>query len=328
MPSAAADVADLEARIGHGEVARFAATLRALGCADGEPLGVAVSGGPDSCALLLLAAASRPGLVTAATVDHGLRPEAIEEGRAVAALCKRLSIPHTILPVTVDRAGGGLQASARTSRYAALAGWCTGGWLLVGHQRDDVAEAMLMRLGRGAGVRGLARMAERSRIGAGRVELLRPLLDWSRAELLGVCVRGGVAPADDPSNHDMRFDRARARALLARTPWLPGEQLARSARNLAEADAALEYFACQAWAERADETTGLDTIVVDAGDLPHDTRRRFAERIIAALTGQQSSREGLETFLALLADSRPATLAGVKAEPGPPWRFTLAPPRR
>ena len=99
-------------------VLRFRRDLEALAGAAG-PLAVAVSGGPDSLALLLLARAAFPGDVRAATVDHGLRPESGAEAAAVARLCAELGVPHSILPARVERAGEGLQSAARDARYAA-----------------------------------------------------------------------------------------------------------------------------------------------------------------------------------------------------------------
>src|SRR6187551_1856271 len=104
-------------------IARFAAELDDLVEPD-ERLGVAVSGGPDSVALLLLAAATRPGSVEAATVDHRLRPESAAEARFVANLCKQLGVPHATLAVDVSP-GASVQARARHARYRALTDWAT-----------------------------------------------------------------------------------------------------------------------------------------------------------------------------------------------------------
>ena len=325
MPGAA-DAEHLAGLIGPAPLARFEACLSALGCGADDALGLAVSGGSDSSALLLLVAAARPGRVFAATVDHGLRSESAAEAAGVAGLCARLGVPHATLRVTVEPQRGGLQAAAREVRYDALNGWCPAPWLLTAHQRDDVAESLLMRIARGSGVRGLARMAEHVRLRAG-LAMLRPLLDWSRAELLGICAAAGVDPADDPSNQDPRFDRTRARQLLARTAWLEPERLARAAANLADADAALDYYFELAWSERI-ATDEPDLLAIDAEKLPHDTRRRIAARAIEWIGGLEPPREGLETFLARLGTGDHATLAGVHAHPGPPWRFTPAPPRR
>ena len=132
--------------------ARFAADLAALWAGKGK-LGLAVSGGPDSLALLLLARAALPGRVEAATVDHGLRPESADEAVMVAAVCARLGVPHRTL--AVDVAQGNIQAQARAARYAALAVWMGEQGieaLATAHHADDQAETLLLRLNRGSGV--------------------------------------------------------------------------------------------------------------------------------------------------------------------------------
>jgi len=121
-----------------------------------------VSGGPDSLALLLLAAAARPGLVEAATVDHALRPESRVEAEAVAAVCERLGVPHSILTAEwKEKPETAIQDRARKVRYSLLSQWAIDQKLpalVTGHHLDDQAETLLMRLLRGAGVKGLAGM--------------------------------------------------------------------------------------------------------------------------------------------------------------------------
>src|SRR5215218_7239909 len=103
---------------GGEQVARFVTDLATL-ISEHEPIGLAVSGGPDSLALLLLAAAARPGRVEAATVDHGLRPESRQESDFVRGICERLGVRHASLTVKVQ-SGASLQAQARAARYHAL----------------------------------------------------------------------------------------------------------------------------------------------------------------------------------------------------------------
>jgi tRNA(Ile)-lysidine synthase len=143
---------------------------------------VAVSGGPDSLALLLLAHAAMPGLVEAATVDHGLRSESADEAAFVAEICGKLGVPHATLKVTVG--AGNLQAEARAARYAALAGWMAErglAALATAHHADDQAETLILRLNRGSGVAGLAGVRARGLVPGTRLPLLRPLLGWRRA---------------------------------------------------------------------------------------------------------------------------------------------------
>src|SRR5438874_556636 len=165
---------------------RFARDLDAL-IAPGARIGVAVSGGPDSLALLLLAASARPGQIEAASVDHALREGSRAEAEMVASACTGLGVSHAILtaewgekPITA------LQERAREERYRLLAEWTKGRGLdaiATAHHLDDQVETLLMRLSRGAGVRGLAGMRAAAVVPHSDVPLLRPLLGWRHAEL-------------------------------------------------------------------------------------------------------------------------------------------------
>lgn len=300
---------------------------------DDRPIGIAVSGGGDSVALLVLAAAAYPGRVSAATVDHGLRPESGSEADAVAALCARLGLAHAILTPAAPIDGGNIQEKAREARYAVLAGWTDAhgiGWLLTAHSRDDAAETLLMRAARGSGISGLALMPHNRPIPLAiesPARLIRPLLGWSRSELRAIAEGAGAPIADDPTNADPKYDRSRLRALIAASPDLPAERLAQAARNLREAEDALAWLADEAWTTRCRTEDGAVLLEVDG--LPRETRRRLAARAIRALLQAAGgwSGDGLDGLVARLESGRAATLAGVSARPGPPWRFTPAPPR-
>ncbi|WP_114967069.1 tRNA lysidine(34) synthetase TilS, partial [Alkalilacustris brevis] len=185
---------------------------------DAPGLGVAVSGGGDSVALLLLVAdwaAARGVRLRAVTVDHGLREGAAQEAEAVARLCAELGIGHDILRWQGWDGQGNLQDAARRARQGLIAGWARDHGLAavaLGHTRDDQAETVLMRLARGAGVDGLSGMAP-LRLAVG-LAWLRPLLDVGRAELRALLRARGVPWAEDPSNEDARFQRVRARRAL------------------------------------------------------------------------------------------------------------------
>ena len=226
-----------------GLTARFATDVDLL-VAPGSTLGVAVSGGPDSLALLLLAAAARPGLIDAATVDHALRAESRAEAEMVADLCERIGVPHAILTVawpTPPRSN--LQARAREGRYQLLGDWALRRGLTdvaTAHHLDDQAETLLMRLARGAGVGGLGATRRRRPLVKG-VRLVRPLLGWRKAELAALVATAGIKPVDDPANRDPRHDRVRMREWLKRADWADPERLAASATWLNEADEALDW---------------------------------------------------------------------------------------
>ena len=299
---------------------RFAAALAALAVPDTTALGVAVSGGPDSLALLLLAAQARPGQVLAATVDHGLRPEAAHEAEHVAAICRNLGVPHEVLIVHVE---GSVQAGARAARYQALGGWCFRaglGWLATAHHVDDQAETLLMRAARGSGVAGLAGV-RRSRVFRPDVRLVRPLLDWRKSELEAIVDAADLKPVLDRSNEDPAYDRTAARALLRQTPWLQPERLAQSAANLADAEAALDWATDRA----ADEYVHGDSL--DPSCLPDEIVRRLMVRLFEHF-GESPRGPELARLIARLRAGDPGTLGRVKVTPGPRWTFAPAPPRR
>jgi tRNA(Ile)-lysidine synthase len=319
-------------------VARFRADCEKLTGRPPEKLGVAVSGGPDSLALLLLAAAAYPGRVEAATVDHGLRAESAEEAEYVAGVCAALGVSHWILKTDWEEPPtANVQAAAREARYRELLYWANEGDLhhvATAHHLDDQAETLLMRLARGAGVPGLSAIRPRVEMedDGDIVSFVRPLLGWRKQKLVELVVAADLAPVVDRSNSDERFDRTAARALLATTSWLDPERLADAASHMAEADEALEWAADGLLRDRLVWQPGPDGFVtIDAAGLPRELQRRlllsgfvfFIHSGVHKLPGPK-----LDRLLEALRDGRTATLAGVKATPGPPWRLTLAPPRR
>ncbi len=312
-------------------VSRFAADLARVwpeATAPGEArLGIAVSGGPDSCALLLLAAAALPGRVAAATVDHGLRPESADEARFVAGLCQALGIEHSVLPVSVDP--GNVQAQARAARYRALAGWAEDqgiAALASAHHADDQAETLLLRLGRASGVAGLAGVRERGRVADSQLPLLRPLLGWRREELERIVEAAGVTAVADPSNLDDRYDRARLRKALVGSDWLDPVALSQSASHLADADEALEWAAMREWNEAVrPQPFGL----VYRCRAPRAVALRVIARIVRELAGEESRGGQIARLFDSLDSGSPASIGSLVARPEPGgWSFSKAPERR
>jgi len=314
----------------------FAAAVAGL---IGRPLGderfaVAVSGGPDSLALLSLACAAFGTQVVALTVDHGLRPAAAAEAAAVADHAAGLGVTHVILRWDGPKPTANLQAAARAARYRLLTAWCAANgvrWLATAHHRDDQAETLLLRLARGAAVGGLSGIRRVRDLGHG-VTLLRPLLDAAKADLAAVVAAAGWTAVDDPANRAVRFDRTHARALLATRPWLDPARLAASADALAAAEAALAWTAERAWAGRVMVTERA--VTVDAAGLPDELTRRLLVRAVTLLAPSAVLRgEAVTRLMGRLAAGSGATVAGVAVRPvsvGPTtvWRFTAAPPRR
>lgn len=294
---------------------------------DAARIGIAVSGGPDSLALLLVAHAALPGRIEAATVDHGLRLESAAEAADVAALCERLGIPHAILAVEV--APGNVQAEARLARYAAMARWVEErglAALATAHHADDQAETLLMRLNRASGVSGLAGTRARGIIPGTRIPLLRPVLDWRRAELGEVVRAAGVTAAQDPSNTNERFDRVRIRKALADADWLDVAAIAQSAAHIAEADAALEWMAALEWRSCVKkEPMGLKY----RPQAPRAVALRVVARIVREM-GEAEPRGGaVARLFDTLASGQPASIGALVARPNAGgWSFAKAPVRR
>ncbi len=305
-------------------------------------LAIAVSGGPDSMALLALAAAALPGRVIAATVDHGLRPDATTEAAMVGRYCAAPAIgtppiPHTVLAPAQPLGSANIQATARTARYALLIDWARAERatiLATGHHADDQAETFLMRAARGAGLAGLAAIRPVRRIADG-LTLLRPLLSWRRRELRALAEGWGLPFVDDPSNASDRYDRTRFRNLLTHNEWLDAAQIARAAAHLADADRDLRQL--DRWLI---EAHGLAAPPgerkIDARGLPREVHRRLIRALITALREEisisvppWSPASNVESLLDALEAGKSATQAGIMAsETSGIWHFRAAPPRR
>ncbi len=283
-------------------------------------IGIAVSGGGDSVALMHILArglADRADFhLFAATVDHGLRAEAADEARAVAALAGRLGIAHDVLEWRGWDGAGNLQARARAARYALLTEWARRRGievLALGHTADDQAETVLMRLARASGVTGLAAMApERRQDG---LILRRPLLGLRRAELRDYLRRNDVPWAEDPGNEDTAFDRIRARRALEDLAALgiTVEALTKVAQNMRAAREALEWHALDVARELV-RVDGGDLLFDLPGlsDLPDETARLLLVRAVQWIGGREYPPRSRPVAAALAAAraGEAATLAG------------------
>ena len=259
---------------------------------------IAASGGPDSTALLLLAAAWAKRLkkapkLLAVTVDHGLRPQAAAEAASVKRLARRLGVPHRTVRWHGDKPKAGLQEAARLARYRLLAQTAARAryaHILTAHTLDDQAETVLFRLARGSGLTGLAGMATASLLpldAETQVFVVRPLLHIAKARLVATLRAANIAFSEDPSNADPRFTRTRLRVLM---PALAREGLdargfSRLAARMRRADAAIEFavhaaraaLAPAAWPRRG-------SVEFDAAkfrELPAEVGLRLLGRAIA-----------------------------------------------
>lgn len=282
-------------------------------------LGVAVSGGGDSMALLHLLrdwARRTAATLSAVTVDHGLRPAARAEAAMVAEVCDGMAIAHTTLHWGGWDGTGNLQDQARRARYALMADWALAAGLeavALGHTADDQAETFLMRLARGAGVDGLSGMAPRRRsLG---VDWLRPLLGVARSDLRGYLTARRLGWVDDPSNANPRFARVRARQVLeALEPLgLNAAGLRATTLRLAEARDALDVAAQDA-ARRIATVEAGDVKIERAGflALPAELRRRLLSHALAwvASAEYRPRHEALAEALRAVREGRDMSLHG------------------
>ena len=279
---------------------------------------IAVSGGPDSVALMWLLARWRKALargprLVAVTVDHGLRPEAAAEAREVKRLARTLALEHRTRQWMGEKPTSGVPAAAREVRYGLLAevARAVGAThILTAHTRDDQAETLLMRLLRGSGIAGLsamARITERDGL-----SLARPLLDVAKSQLTATLKRAEIGFADDPTNRDMAFTRPRLRALLPKLAAEGGDAraLARLAARLARANAAVELFA-----DGAERYLALKHGTARVGDarvfdaeafaaLPDEIRLRLLIRAINRFGHEGPAELGkVENLLAMLDEA-------------------------
>jgi len=292
-----------------------------------DGIALAVSGGADSLALMLLArrwAALTNGAprIVVLTVDHGLRPEAAAEAAEVARIAGTIGFPAHILRWDGPYPDAGIEAAARDARYRLLFSAMAEERLThcaTAHHRDDQAETVLMRLARGSGVYGLAGMARQS--ARGDAVLVRPLLDLARGDLLAIVTAAGLVPVDDPHNRDPRFARARMRALmpvLARE-GMTAERLAATASRLRRAAAALDHYVDRLLAAAAsvDQFGAIRLSRPLWLAEPEEIRLRALARILRAAGGavHVPRIERLTALAAVLAGDDPVrrTLAGAVA---------------
>ena len=322
-----------------------------------RPCALAVSGGSDSTALMVLLAdwlvqtKRKPANHVVLTVDHGLRTGSAEEARGVGVAAERLGFRHAVLTWVGAKPHTAVQEAARGARYALIAGAMRemrAVSLFTGHTQDDQAETLLMRLARGSGVDGLSAMASRAPLagfdtgndGSAR-DILRPLLAVPKARLRATLASRGIAWMEDPSNERSDFERVRLRAARADLDalGLSNEVLARSAHRLQRARAVLEAFTDTFCAPGATNVTAdtLGRIAIDRDALREtgdEIALRVMMRVIRAAGGVQApvAYARLETIVAACVSGRRAfpsqTLARALVTPAPDTIFVEREPGR
>jgi tRNA(Ile)-lysidine synthase len=260
-------------------------------------LALAVSGGPDSVALMVLAAQWKgPVKFSVVSIDHGLREGSDKEAREVVRRAKALGLQAQALQWKDGKPKTGLQAKAREARYRLLAEWCAQNdaqGVVTAHTLDDQAETLLMRLARGSGLDGLSAMASETEIFGVRV--LRPLLGISRRRLEEFLLARSEPYFEDPSNANPAFERIRIRqaAKLLGKLGLTAEALAQSAKRLQRAREALERAASDL-ERRAVTFQPQGHAIADLTslmDAPGEVRLRLLQRIIDRIGGRSRAPE-------------------------------------
>lgn len=279
-----------------------AALFRAVLPESGGGCLLAVSGGPDSVALMQVAATAAQHLpatsIHVATVDHGLRPESREEAAQVADLARTLGFSHRTLTWDGEKPDSGVQKAAREARYALLedhAVFIGAHTIMTAHTSDDQAETVLMRLARGSGIDGLASMQRMTLLG--RVTLARPFLDIPKSRLIATCATAGLSYAQDPSNQDGRYARVRMRALLPvlESEGLTPQRLARLAQRARDASDALNICSERTFARALIVREKRDPILLRTAKLreePYEILHRVVAHAISLLSGD----EGLSAY--------------------------------
>lgn len=343
--------AEAAAPLANAEAAALFADL-----AQHSPLVLAVSGGPDSTALMVLMARwgaqlrAGPKLI-AVTIDHGLRPESRREAAGVRWLATKLRVPHRTVRWRGEKRRNGVQEAARTARYrllAQLAREIGARYIVTAHTLDDQAETVLFRLARGSGIAGLAGMVRISPLPASEeteIMLVRPFLGIAKARLIATLQAAGIGFVDDPSNHDARFARPRLRRsmpILA-AEGLDAKRLGTLALRAKRADAALDWAADERLGHSGlPECGGTVAAMEDFRCWPAEIALRVLGRAIALIgtegpvelrklealteavrtapTGrQQRLRRTLAGALVTVSDGR------LSVEPAPPRRRVVRP---
>jgi tRNA(Ile)-lysidine synthase len=318
------------------------AAMLFAGLGDEPALILAVSGGPDSTALMWLAARWRarrkrgPKMI-AATVDHGLRKESAGEAREVARLARKLGVAHRILRWTGKKPATGIQEAARNARYRLLnkaAREANARHILTAHTLDDQAETVLFRMTRGSGVTGLRGMAPQSSVplplgtehywrnmrrhrkARRPLILLRPFLHVPKSRLMATLAAARIQFADDASNRDPRFARPRLRELMRAlaTEGLDANRLDLLARRLTRADHALEDAVLKARVSLSGPWRGTK-IEFASGyrELPPEIGLRLLGRAISWVGDEGSVELGkLENLFEAMLLSRPEDGAGFR----------------
>jgi tRNA(Ile)-lysidine synthase len=303
--------------------------------ADAWPGAVAVSGGGDSVALMLLfanwAKASKRAKPIVLTVDHGLRGDSAADAQKVVLWAKAADLPVQVLRWKAAKPNSDIEAAARDARYRLMGKWCRKhriAQLYVGHTLEDQAETFLLRLGRGSGLDGLSAMRATAHLpvaGLEEITLVRPLLEFHREQLRDYLRARSQNWLEDSMNNDPRFARSRVRALLPvlEGAGIPAQRIAAAAHHLSRARTALEHETASFLASYCRFTENGVLFDGEAlGKLPSELGLRALARMLTKVSGEsyRPRFERLQRLFQVLVDGklgRGTTLHGCKIAPAP-----------
>ena len=288
-----------------------------------QKLGLAVSGGPDSLALLLLAFEPfRTGLPPRPSIT-ACAPQQAQEAEFVASICRDSGIPHAILrPVVPIR--GSIQSAARRARYGLLHDWMKDQhihWLATAHHADDQLETMIMRILRGSGIDGMSGIREK------RGHIIRPLLHFQKSALDAYVASQGIDAVDDPSNRDQGYDRVRVRNALKDLEGFDTRLASQSASALGAAREAIEWHGRPA-CRRHMSKRGCGCTLSKTG-FPHEIQRRLLLKCLHICDPALSPRGSqIDQTIIALQRGETVTLGDILCRGGENWTFPAAPKRR
>lgn len=287
-----------------------------------KDVAVAVSGGPDSMALLHMLSDIGGVRIQALTVDHGLRAESAREAKEVGAWVSGWpNVEHHILKWTGSKPKDALMERAREARYRLMHRYCARHGipqLWLAHQRTDQAETFLFRLAKGSGVDGLGAMAEQQ-VYKDDLTLVRPLLNVSKSELEAYCLKHKIPFVTDPTNVNGKFARTRLRQSLPalEAEGLTEKRLAVTAKRMQRAREALDFYARKLVSSAVVYKKGKAEVDVRAlMRVPMEIRIRAVRQVLAEMGGDgygprlERLEELLEGFFADVRSAKRFTLGG------------------
>jgi tRNA(Ile)-lysidine synthase len=270
-------------------ILRFKEMMLDFSDIDSEALAIAVSGGSDSLALCLLMQKwlnNHNRRLICITIDHQLRKNSYTEAQKVGETLKSKGLEHHIIQWTGSKPSSNIQENARIARYELLTDYCNKHdikYLLTGHQQDDQAENFLLRAEHGSGLYGLSGIPKVTEFN--NIKIIRPLLNFTKAELQDFLKKQNIEWTEDPSNLNDNFTRVKIRKILSQHPeW--NNKFAYTSNNLSRVRECIEYMLNQSIDDFVTLfPQGYASIKTKGFNLlPQEIRFRLIERVLQTIS--------------------------------------------